>query len=226
MNPKVDKIEAYVFSMDAFISNLFECMINSDVLESALFSNRLSLFDSLSNSEGGVVLLDFDIEASSGIEVIRQIRSLHASLPIICTSSIDAVCKIGDELRMNHCKFVSKNMLVTDFVKTAQSLLLDEKNDQDSIKDKNNQLMLERFSSLTPRELEVFSGLIGGERSKEIAFDLGVSCRTIELHRAHIMKKLEIGTLQELIKILLLCDSKDIFDFCKHYLHLDYEASI
>ncbi len=89
-----------------------------------------------------------------------------------------------------------------------------------------NTFILKRFSKLTPRELEVLSGLIDGKRSKEIAFYLNVSCRTVELHRAHIMDKLKIKSLAELVKVLLLCDNEEILAIYKSYFQLDNHVSI
>ena len=81
-------------------------------------------------------------------------------------------------------------------------------------------LIKNHFSKLTPCELEVLSGLISGDRSKAIAFRLNVSCRTIELHRANIMSKLEISSMTELIKILLVSDGYEVIPLCKSYLQL------
>jgi two-component system response regulator FixJ len=61
----------------------------------------------------------------------------------------------------------------------------------------------ERLSRLTDRERDVFNGLVVGKTNKGIALDLNISPRTVEIHRAHLMAKLEAGTLSDLVRLAL-----------------------
>ena len=121
---------------------------------------------------------------------------------------------------------MSKKKFVDELAKVANSYVLLDESTQIKLKNVSDSIMIKRFSRLTPRELEVLSGLISGERSKAISLRLNVSCRTVELHRAHIMDKLEIDSLAQLIKILLLCDSEENFAIYKSYFQLNKNISI
>ena len=184
-----------------------------------LFSEQARFLNFIQRIKTGLILLDFDMGSICGIEVIRQLRCCNVALPIICVSDNYKICEMGESLRLIGCQFIAKAQLPIELstmvkpgAKQFDSALFET--------GCTGSLIKNRFSKLTPRELEVLSGLISGDRSKAIAFRLNVSCRTIELHRANIMSKLEISSMTELIKILLLSDGDEVIPLCKSYLQL------
>ena len=64
--------------------------------------------------------------------------------------------------------------------------------------------MLDKLATLSSREREVLEGLVAGKPNKIIAFDLGISPRTVEIYRANVMTKMNAGSLSELVRMALL----------------------
>jgi len=221
----VNILQLYVLCTDSGVCQILNKFIERKFVYVNLFSEKNRFIDSIGCKKSGVVLIDFDIDHICGIDIIRQLRHRNILLPIICVSKSYKICEMGESLRLVSCQFIIKSQLSSELSTIVKSCI--EQTQSESIETNFvNSSIKSRFSKLTPRELEVLSGLISGERSKAIAFRLNVSCRTVELHRANIMSKLEIGSITELIKLLLLSDTNDIYSFCKSYLQLNNHYSM
>jgi two-component system response regulator FixJ len=73
----------------------------------------------------------------------------------------------------------------------------------DADRDAERRALQERLSTLTPRERDVLKGLVAGRPNKVIAYDLGISPRTVEIYRANVMTKMKSGSLSELVRMAL-----------------------
>jgi FixJ family two-component response regulator len=90
--------------------------------------------------------------------------------------------------------------------KISAALKLDEENRQSLQK---KQTIIEQLSSLTPHEREVMDGMVAGKPNKVIAFDLDISQRTVEIHRARVMEKLNAKSLAHLVRMVLTVSDND-----------------
>ena len=70
-------------------------------------------------------------------------------------------------------------------------------------------MAFERLSHLTAREWQVMHGLVAGQRNKQVADELCISCRTVELHRASLMEKLKAKSLSDVVRIALLAENEE-----------------
>ncbi len=101
--------------------------------------------------------------------------------------------------------FVQKPFHDQELLDRIQAALNANREQQDEIELKRS--VRERYESLTPREAEVMSAVVKGHANKVIAMDLDLSQRTVEIHRARVMEKMQVRSLAELVKLSVLLDA-------------------
>lgn len=152
----------------------------------------------------GCLLLDIHMPEMSGFELLEQIRSMGATLPVIVVSGHTVVADVVKTMKFSPFDFLEKPYDPAVLLKRIREALA---MDLERAKlDAERQAVKARFSKLSPREREVLSWVVAGHPSKHIAEKLGLSTSTVDNHRANLMKKLKAGTSAELTRIALLVD--------------------
>ena len=154
-----------------------------------------------------VVLMDIMIPGLSGIEAAREIRSASDRTSVLIFSAHDSQRFVEDAMRSGAAGYVVKTAELSELVLAIETVLSGKVYVSPAIA---GQLVsaLEsserpQISLLTPREREVLRMVAGGDTSKEIAQQLGVSPRTVDSHRARIMQKLGIHKAPELVRVAI-----------------------
>ena len=153
----------------------------------------------LPDLDPGVVLLDVHMPGSSGLEVLRQLgHAKHRLAPIIVTGQ-GSIGMAVQAMKSGAFDFIEKpynHVALLDVIDSAFHRL---KLDGDvAVQESQAQAAI---SKLSARERDVLMGLIAGRANKVIAFDLEISARTVEIHRANLMTKLEVRSLSEALRI-------------------------
>ncbi len=146
----------------------------------------------------GCLILDVRMPGMSGLELQEQLKLLDYHPPIIMISGHGEIPMAVKAIKSGAIDFLQKpfsDQLLLDHVSVAL--------EQDI--SKRNSLMVvhkikSRHDTLTPRELEVLEGVVDGKLNKTIASELNVSTRTIEIHRANMMEKMEVKNLSSLVR--------------------------
>jgi FixJ family two-component response regulator len=141
-----------------------------------------------------VVLLDMQMPEMNGLELQDQMIKLNINCPTIFISGQSHPQQIIKALNNGANNFLLKPFLISDLLKSI-------KESMDF--DRSYRVLHEKFLTLTPREKEVFMELADGKMLKDIAANWSVSESVIKLHKAHLMKKLDVETLQDLTKIFI-----------------------
>ena len=157
------------------------------------------LMKAASNLEPGCVLLDIRMPGMDGLEVQAALREKGVALPVIIMTGHGDVSLAVQAMKAGAIDFIEKPF------KKATLLSAIEQGEQ-SLKRSggNRQSAAEaavRLNALTAREREVLDGLAKGLPNKSIAFDLGISPRTVEIHRANLMNKLGVQSLSEALRL-------------------------
>lgn len=149
--------------------------------------------------EGGCACLVLDVRmpGMSGMDFLDRMPSLGLDLPVILLSGHGTIPMVTRALRAGAVDFIQKPV--------NEQLLLDRIQEalERSRQQQCRNVICERFSELTARELEVVLRIVAGGHNKEIARELGLSVRTVEAHRAQVMKKLTVCTVAELVALVL-----------------------
>ena len=152
---------------------------------------------------GGCAVLDLNMPGLSGIDVLHQLRERSSPMRIIMLTGYGDVPTAVRAIQAGAADFIEKPY-DPDALLAAIDRALDPRGsgeERPSPSDERAGAARERLRQLSPRQRQVLQGLVAGHPNKIIAQDLGVSPRTIEMHRADMMDRLGVGNLSEALRL-------------------------
>jgi two-component system response regulator FixJ len=166
------------------------------------FLERASpLRDARLPSRRGCLLLDLRKPDAAGLELLGRLAASWEHLPIIIITGHDDIQLAVRAMKAGTVDFIEKPLINNVILDGARDTLgLDG---QSSAKETEIDETAARIALLTPREREVLDHLIIGLKNKEIAFDLGISPRTVEIHRARVMSKMQARNMSQLVRMAI-----------------------
>ena len=144
------------------------------------------------------VVTDFRMPEMNGFELIDEMRRLHLSSPVIMITGHGDVPVAVEAMRMGAAHFLEKPFDGDVLIETVQRIV-----DEPSANLRNPDGAKERLGKLSPREKQVLDLVCAGKLNKTIADVLGISIKTVELHRANMLNKLGARNVQELVRLTL-----------------------
>lgn len=154
------------------------------------------------NQQQGCIVMDVRMPGMSGLEAQEEMKNRGITLPLIFITGHGDVPMAVRALKRGAFDFIEKpfnDQLLLDSVQ--RGLKCNSEAMESFIR---NESIDKRISALTPREKEVMMRVTEGKPNKVIAHELSVSIKTVEVHRARMMEKMEAGSVAELVKISLL----------------------
>ena len=199
MNTTIDEQAiVYVVDDDEAVRDAVLMLLASGGFSGAGFPTAEDFLDSCDLCNPGCIVLDVRMPGMSGLELQRHLNSRDCLLPIIFVTGHGDIPMAVDAVKAGAVEFLLKPFDDEDlFQRVRQALTL---NQELRAKDFQSAAKQARIDLLTPREHEVFLGLRAGKLSKQIAFDLGLSPRTVEIHRARVLAKLEVRSVTDLVR--------------------------
>ena len=178
------------------------CMLlESADLPYRCFDSADHFFEEQDGRERGCLVLDIRMPGMTGLELQDRLTQIGSSLPIIFITGHGDVPMAVEAMRQGALDFLRKPVDEEHFLERIASALDQESGSWHQKIDREQ--MRQRIASLTEREYEVFQLVAEGLANKAIAGELGISERTVEVHRAQVMKKLGARTLAQLVRIHL-----------------------
>jgi two-component system response regulator FixJ len=174
-------------------------LIKSVGLKPEIYESPQAYLDVYDPSRPGCLVLDMRMPGMSGLELQSKLAGMGLHPPIIMISGHGEIPNAVQAVQSGAVDFLQKpvgDQLLLDRIQHA--LRLDTENRQ---KYCECQELERRFATLTTREREVMQGVIAGKLNKVIADELNVSTRTVEIHRAHVMEKMEAPSLSALVSM-------------------------
>lgn len=163
------------------------------------FASGVELLKQARALEPGCILLDIRMPGMDGLEVQQALREAGVALPVVIMTGHGDISVAVRAMKAGAIDFIEKpfekEVLLSALEQGFSRLRREERN-----REKAEQAEL-RIASLTPRERDVLEGLAQGLPNKTIAYDLGLSPRTVEIHRANLMHKLGVHSLSEALRI-------------------------
>ena len=153
------------------------------------------------------LILDVLMPGMSGLQVQVVLNERQVRLPIIFLTGHAEVPIAVEAMREGAVDFIEKPFDNDDLLKRIRRVI--EVDRQRRQRAQVQQKVLLRLTTLTPRENEVLQQVVAGKTSKEVARALGSSHRTIEIHRGHIMKKMQVSTVAELVRMCMSMQAED-----------------
>jgi two-component system response regulator FixJ len=154
-----------------------------------------------------VLVIDIRLQGMSGLELVRRLRERGVSAPVIFISGVNEVPVAVEAMKLGAHDFLTKPFGGQTLIDTVQGAL--RRHEGDLQRSTRTAEVRDLLAKLSPRERQVFLSVIDGKANKVIAFDLGLSEKTVEEHRAHVMAKLGASSVADLVKMAVVsgvCD--------------------
>ena len=191
----------FVIDDDESIRTSLRLLLNSAGLESWTLSSAREFLETYRPDQPGCLVLDVRMPGMSGLELQRQLNLRGAILPIIFITGHGDVRMAVEAMRHGAFDFLQKPFREQDLIDRIQSVLAKDLQTRAALKERER--IRRRLAFLTPREHEVLTLLTRGKPNKVMAQELGVSRRTVEIHRSRIMEKCGASSLADLVRMVM-----------------------
>jgi two-component system, LuxR family, response regulator FixJ len=157
-------------------------------------------------AERGCVLLDVRMPEMDGLEVQQEMTARGIDMPVVILTGHGDIAIAVKAMRAGAVNFIEKPYEKETLLEAIEEAIarLDRNRDRDL---KSHEAKV-RLASLTGRERDVLDGLVQGFPNKTIAYDLGISPRTVEIYRANMMEKLRVRSLSQALRIAFIADGQ------------------
>jgi two-component system, LuxR family, response regulator FixJ len=153
-------------------------------------------------SAAGCLLTDIRMPEMDGLALQERVVSTYPRLSVIVMTGHADVPLAVRAMKAGAIDFIEKPFPAAAIVEAIERALTESARQRDPTPEPSGEIR-ERLGSLTPREREVLDGLVAGLPNKTIAYDLGISPRTVEIHRARVMEKMRAKSLSELVRLAI-----------------------
>jgi two-component system response regulator FixJ len=192
----------HVIDDDDAMRDSLEFLLRAAKIDVRTYDSATAFLNAIPDGAAGCVITDVRMPGLSGIDLLRQLKARGSTIPVIVITGHGDIQLAVEAMKIGAFDFLEKPfgdeaLLVS--VRAAIYRLAKDAQRETERADLNN-----RLASLSEREREVLEGLVAGKANKVIAFDLGISPRTVEIYRAHVMTKMNAGSLSELVRMALL----------------------
>jgi two-component system, LuxR family, response regulator FixJ len=150
-------------------------------------------------NKGGCVVLDVRMPEMSGLEVQQQLNRSGSLLPVILITGHADVPMAVQAMKDGAFDFLQKPFREQDLIDRVNAALRQDADNRRTVEQHAD--LRRRAEALTPREREVMTSVVDGKPNKVIAVDLGLSERTVEIHRANVMEKMGARSIAHLVKM-------------------------
>jgi two-component system response regulator FixJ len=191
----------HVVDDDAGVRRSLERLLSSAGFAAVSYPTPEAFLEAAPGLAAGCILLDVQMPGMDGLMLQAELHARGEGLPVIVMTGHGDVATAVRAMKAGAVDFVEKpfndEILVTA-IEAALGKVGHVGRDRDAA------AAAQRIATLSPREREVLEGLVSGRSNKEIAFDLGISIRTVEVHRSRMMERLDVRQFAEAVRLAVL----------------------
>lgn len=192
----------HVVDDDPAVRDSLAFLLDTAGLVSRSYASALDLLAAVDGLAPGCIVTDVRMPDMSGLEMVRRLSDLGVRHPVIVMTGHADVPLAIEAVRAGVKDFIEKPFDDDAFISSVRSAL--SLGFEVARQDEQTQDIRGRLESLSARERQVLDGLVAGQANKVIAYDLGISPRTVEVYRANVMTKMEARSLSELVRMSML----------------------
>ncbi len=193
-----DEPLVYVVDDDAAVRDSLTLLLKAVGLTGQAFSSAAEFLDNYDPEQHGCLVADIRMPGMSGLDLQDELNQRGAPIPLIFITGHGDVPIAVDAMKSGALDFIEKPFRDQDLLdRVHQALSWDKERRIENLK---TLAIRERLATLTPRETEVMECVVQGQANKVIAMDLGVSQRTVEIHRARVMEKMGVRSVAKLVR--------------------------
>ena len=192
----------YVIDDDEPVRESLGFLLESAGFEAVTFASATDFLAARPFEGGGCILTDVRMPGMTGLELLRRLRSDGVALPVIVMTGHGDVPLAVEAMKGGAADFIEKPFDDERLIASLRTAMAAEA--EHGARAREQAEIRRRFDALSTREHEVLDGLVAGNPNKIIAYELGISPRTVEVYRANVMQKMQAGSLSELVRMVLL----------------------
>jgi FixJ family two-component response regulator len=193
-------LTVFIVDDDQAVRDSLTDLMDSVGLDVVSFANANDFLAEYSKDSAGCLVSDIRMPGMSGLELQLELKRREAILPIILITGHGDVPMAVQAMRNGALDFIQKPFRDQELLDLVNKAL--QSCDQQQNTQQESQSVKNHIHNLTPREHQVMGMVVEGKANKVIAIDLGLSQRTIEVHRANVMHKLEARSVADLVRIV------------------------
>jgi two-component system, LuxR family, response regulator FixJ len=197
---------AYIIDDDEAVRDAVSLLLEARGLAVQIFASGNDFLGAASALAPGCVVTDLRMPGIDGLELLRRVRERYPAFPVVVMTAHGEIPLAVQALKEGAIDFIEKPFpaeALLNAVLPAMEAVREARHHDDELTG-----IAARLSSLTQREREVMDELIAGHQNKMIAYHLGISPRTVEVHRARVMEKMGARSLSALVRMGLAARPK------------------
>ena len=191
----------HVVDDDAAVRRALMRLLRSEGLVAVAYETALAVLNAAPSLSSGCILLDLQMPGMDGLELLARLGELGIELPVIVVTGHGDVPTAVRAMKAGAVDFIEKPIDETQLFAAIDAALAEKKF---AVRDRAVAGATDRMALLSPRERQVLEAIAVGRPSKLIAYDLGISVRTVEVHRAHMLDRLGVRNMAEAIRIAVM----------------------
>ena len=194
----------YVIDDDEAVRQSLEFLLKTAGLTVRGFDNAKSFLELLPQIRSGCIVTDVRMPEITGIDLLRKVKESGVDIPVIVITGHGDIGLAVEAMKIGAVDFIEKPFDDDTLLGAVRASLT---RTADAAQ-RNAELtgILDKLAGLSNRERQVLEGLVAGKANKVIAFDLGISPRTVEIYRANVMTKMAANSLSDLVRMAMLAD--------------------
>jgi two-component system, LuxR family, response regulator FixJ len=191
----------HIVDDDPAIRRALMRLLRSASLVPSVYDSAHAVLNAAANLSTGCMLLDVQMPGMDGLELLRRLGEQGIRLPVIVITGHGDVRTAVMAMKAGAVDFIEKPIDDTLLLAAINVALTENKL---ATRDHDTERAVEQMALLSPRERQVLEAISIGRANKLIAYDLGISVRTVEVHRAHMLDRLGVQNVAEAIRIAVM----------------------
>jgi len=194
-----DQSVVHVVDDDEAVRDSISMLLDTVGIAHRLHGSAVEFLDAYGAGARGCLVLDIRMPEMTGLELQEALNQRGIELPIIFITGHGDIPMAVEAMRRGALDFIRKPFAEDDLldrIKEALARDAEAQVERTALED-----LKQRYATLSPRELEVFARVADGQANKVVAIELGISERTVEIHRAQVMQKMGARSLAQLVRM-------------------------
>ena len=183
---------------DVLVLRSLDRLLQSAGFEVRTFSSASDFLQQRAADDAGCIVMDLSMPGFSGLDLQQALSAAADERPVIFISGQGSVPSSVEAMKNGAVDFLTKPLDLEKFLAAVRAAL--ERYAAGHARHAQQAAVTARVTTLTPREAEVLVRVVAGKLNKQIAAELGTAEKTIKVHRARMMRKMEVDSLAELVR--------------------------
>lgn len=194
-------LTVYIIDDDAAVRDALGLSLGVRGYRTAIFADAESFLQAFRAEWRGCVLIDIRMPGMDGLALQRRLLQLGCTLPVIVMTGHGDIASARDAFKSRALDFLEKPLDQLRLMAAIDEALLQNQNDAQQTENERSFAAL--LATLTAREREVMNLIVSGRHNRDIADEMGISSRTVEVHKARVMQKLKVDSVAQLVRLSL-----------------------